>query len=156
MRLLTHTTVGERGRWVHKMDVILLINGRVFSPRLSTYSVEQEISYAKVITTADGTEHSSPPKFRDIVRFSLFPFNDEEANKDYIALSAPFLMVSYTDPSVDRGIKEFRKMRLDSNLNRIFGLRSIDGNRYYKGGEIVLRAVNTEDEVSYAKNISPL
>lgn len=123
---------------------MLTINGRDFSPRLSTYSVEQEVTYRKIITTMDGTEHYSAPQIRDIVNFSLLPFDDETASEDYAVLSALALEVTYTVPTSQYAVKEFRKMRLSSNLEELFGLRSINGKRYYKGGTITLRAINIE------------
>jgi hypothetical protein len=35
-------------------------------------------------------------------------------------------------------------MKLYSNLSSVFGLRSVNGKRYYKGGEIALRATMIE------------
>ena len=126
------------------MDVTLKINGRDFSTRLSTYRVEQEITYPDVITTMDGTEYTGRKFIRDIVVFSLLPFDDETASEDFAVLSSGGLEVDYTDPSAAEALKQYRKMRLDSSLSATFGLRSVDGNRYYKGGEITLRAINAD------------
>lgn len=126
------------------MDVILEINGRDFSDRLSTYSVDTEVIYSGVLTTMDGTEHYGKPIVRDVIHFSLMPFDDETANLDFMALSEQSLIVNYTDPLAIDAIKQYRPMKLRSNLSAAFGLRSINGNRYYKGGEIILRATMTE------------
>lgn len=126
------------------MDVTLTINDRDFSPRLSAYSVEKEVTYSKVVTTMDGLEHFAPAKYRDVIYFSLFPVDDDTSSEDFSVLSANYLEVSYTDPMEDSMLKEYRRMRLESNLSSAFGIRSINGKRYYKGGTITLRAVQTE------------
>lgn len=122
------------------MDVTLEINGRVFSNRLSTYDVEQELSYSNEVTTIDGTEHFDNAKYRDIISFSLFPYDDETATKDFEALRKQPLSVVYTFPA--ENCDKTAKMRLSSNLNSSFGLKSVNGLRYYKGNEIVLRAIS--------------
>lgn len=126
------------------MDVTLEINGRDFSSRLSTYRVEQEITYPDMMTTMDGTEHYGKPYRRDVIYFSLFPFDDDTANKDYLALVDTSLTVNYTNPQATDSEKLYKPMKLFSNLSAVFGLRSVNGKRYYKGGEIALRATKIE------------
>ena len=126
------------------MDVTLEINGRDFSSRLSTYRVEQEVTYPDMLTTMDGTEHYGKPYKRDLIYFSLFPFDDDTANHDYLVLSDSSLTVNYTNPQADNAKKLYKQMKLYSNLSAVFGLRSINGKRYYKGGEITLRATMIE------------
>lgn len=126
------------------MDVTLEINGRDFSSRLSTYRVEQEITYPDMITTMDGTEHYGKPYRRDVIYFSLLPFDDDTANQDYAVLANYGLSVNYTNPQEDGAEKLYREMKLYSNLSSAFGLRSVNGKRYYKGGEIVLRSIKIE------------
>ena len=126
------------------MYVTLKINGRDFSPRLSTYRVEQEVTYPDMLTTMDGTEHYGKPYKRDVIYFSLFPFDDETANQDYLVLSDSSLSVNYTNPQADNAEKLYKEMKLYSNLSAVFGLRSVNGKRYYKGGEIALRATMVE------------
>ena len=126
------------------MDVTLKINGRDFSTRLSTYRVEQEITYPDMLTTMDGTEHYGKPYRRDVIYFSLFPFDDDTANQDYLVLSASSLSVNYTNPQADNAEKLYKEMKLYSSLSAVFGLRSVNGKRYYKGGEIALRATMVE------------
>lgn len=89
----------------------------------------------------DGTEHARGYRDRDVITFSLWPFSDETAAADYDALSSAPLSVTYTNPHT--GATRTTAMRLTSDLSAAFGLRSVDGNRYYKGGKIVLRAVRT-------------
>ena len=126
------------------MDVTLEINGRDFSSRLSAYRVEQEITYPDMLTTMDGTEHYGKPYRRDVIYFSLFPFDDDTANQDYLVLSDSSLSVNYTNPQSDDAEKLYKERKLDSKLNGVFGLRSVNGKRYYKGGEIALRATMVE------------
>ena len=126
------------------MDVTLKINGRDFSTRLSTYRVEQEITYPDMLTTMDGTEHYGKPYRRDVIYFSLFPFDDDTANQDYLVLSDSSLSVNYTNPQADNAEKLYKEMKLCSSLSAVFGLRSVNGKRYYKGGEISLRATMVE------------
>ena len=126
------------------MDVTLVINGRDFSSRLSTYRVEQEITYPDMLTTMDGTEHYGKPYRRDVIYFSLFPFDDDTANQDYSILSDSSLSVNYTNPQADSSEKLYKEMKLYSSLSAVFGLRSVNGKRYYKGGEIALRATMVE------------
>ena len=126
------------------MDVTLEINGRDFSSRLSTYRVEQEVIYPDMIATIDGTEHYGKPQRRDIIYFSLLPFDDDTANSDYSILSASNLYVNYTNPQESNTEKFNREMKIFSNLSAAFGLRSVNGKRYYKGGEISLRSIKIE------------
>ena len=126
------------------MDVTLEINGRDFSSRLSTYRVEQEITYPDMITTRDGTEHYGKPYMRDVIYFSLFPFDDDTANQDYMVLADTSLTVNYTNPQATDSEKLYKPMKLFSNLSSAFGLRSVNGKRYYKGGEIALRSTLSE------------
>lgn len=126
------------------MDITLTINGRDFAPRLSTYEVSQEISFPDMITTIDGTEYYGKKHKRDIITFKLLPFDEETANKDYEILASDDMLVTYSNPQAPERLKIDRKMRLDSDLSAAFGLRSVDGNRYYLGGEIVLRSSKIE------------
>lgn len=126
------------------MDVTLEINGRDFSSRLSTYRVEQEVTYPDMLTTMDGTEHYGKPYKRDVIYFSLFPFDDDTANKDYLVLSDSSLSVNYTNPQEDNAEKLYKEMKLYSSLSAVFGLRSVNGKRYYKCGEIALRSTMVE------------
>ena len=126
------------------MCVTLVINGRDFSARISTYRVEQEITYPDMLTTMDGTEHYGKPYRRDVIYFSLFPFDDDTANQDYLVLSDSSLSVNYTNPQADNAEKLYKEMKLYSSLSAVFGLRSVNGKRYYKGGEISLRATMVE------------
>ena len=126
------------------MDVTLEINGRDFSSRLSTYRVEQEVTYPDMLTTMDGTEHYGKPYKRDVIYFTLLPFDDDTANQDYMVLADTSLTVNYTNPQAKDSEKLYKPMKLYSNLSAVFGLRSVNGKRYYKGGEIALRSTLVE------------
>lgn len=117
------------------IDVTLTFNGYDFSPLLSTYKVTHEIEVSRSLTAMDGTEYFATRK-RPVVRFSLMPLSDAQTQEVYEALSPIVGEAEYTDPH--RG-DVIGTMRVTSNLEAAFGLRSVDGNRYYKGSTIVLR-----------------
>ena len=124
------------------MNVTLTIGGRDFSGRLSVYNVTKETAYQSVVTTMGGVEHVAGVMSRDIITFSLWPSSDETADDDYTALRPRILSVTFTNPHTDA--TSTKQMRVDSNLEQVFGLTSIDGHKYYKGGEIVLRALRCD------------
>ena len=122
------------------MNMTLTINGRDYSQRISTYTASREITYRKVITTLDDAEHAYPATPRPTLTFSLWPMHDAQERQFYDDLSALIISVTYTDPHDGAGTVT-RNMRVVSNIDVAFALDSIDGHRYYKGGEITLRAV---------------
>ena len=117
------------------IDVDLTINGRYFTPLLTSYTVAEEIKYRKKVTTLDGTEHYFGRTVRDIIKFKLLPMTDF-SDDDFSALKEVPLMVRY-DKKGEILEKEFN---LDCDLESMFLLLSCDGMRRYKGGEIRLRA----------------
>lgn len=120
------------------MDVTLKIGNLDLHEKLSTYSVQWEVTYQKVITTLDNVEHPFAAPKRAIVTFSLLPMDDTLAGTVYDALAEQTQTVTFTDPY--NGADLVRTMRLTSSLDAAFGLKSVNGKRYYKGGEIQLRA----------------
>lgn len=118
------------------IDVNFTFNGFDFSPYLSTYKVTHEIEIADSVTTMDGTEHVAVRR-RPSITFTLVPITDAQAASLYTALSAVMGTATYTDPNIGESVSAY--MRVTSNIERVFGLRSVDGNRYYKGGAITLR-----------------
>lgn len=118
------------------IDVNLTFNGFNFSPYLSTYKVTHEVEVSDSVTTMDGTEHFATRK-RPTITFKLIPVSDATAASMYSALSAIIGEATYTDPYL--GNATIASMRVTSKIEQTFGLRSIDGNRYYKGGAITLR-----------------
>ena len=121
------------------MDIMLKIGTLYTHNKLSTYSVQREITYDKVITTMDGVEHASRNKDRYIVSFSFFPMTEIEATEYCSALSGSTVSVTFTDPYT--GNDTLKTMRATSNLDAAFALVSVDGKRRYKGGTIQMREI---------------
>lgn len=122
------------------MDVTLTINGQDFSPVLSTYSVRYETAYAKSVKALDGTEYAGGFTIRPVLAFSLRPMTDAQAVIFYNALTAANpASCTYTDTASN--VDRTARMRLSTNLEYAFALRSSDNNRYYTGGQITLRGV---------------
>ena len=121
------------------MDIMLKIGTLYTHNKLSTYSVQREITYDKVITTMDGVEHASRNKDRYIVSFSFFPMTESEATEYCAALSGSTVSVTFTDPYTGTDI--VKTMRATSNLDAAFALVSVDGKRRYKGGTIQMREI---------------
>lgn len=119
------------------MEVTLIANGLDLSSKLSTYSVTEEVSYRKIVTTLDGTEYPTKGVVRPIVTFSLFPMTDSEAANVYNALSGLVFNATFTRNGKD----EIRRVRVSSNLESTFLLMSVDGKRRYKGDKIQLRGL---------------
>jgi len=132
------------------MDVTLTLNGRDFHNRLSTYEVRHELITGPVVETQDHVEHAPITKYRDVITFSLFPMSDTDAALDYAALASGQFSATYTDPTHydseslagESSADKTATVRVVSDLDTIFGIRSVNGNRYYKQGSITLRAVS--------------
>lgn len=120
------------------MEVTLKIGSLDLHEKLSTYSVNWEVTYQKIITTLDNVEHPFQAPKRAIVTFSLLPLDDDLASSVYNALAERTQTVMFTDPYSAADIT--RAMRLTTNLEAVFGLKSVNGKRYYKGGELQMRA----------------
>lgn len=121
------------------IDEMLVIDGLDLQSRLSTFDATQEVSYKKIITTLDDTEHPYTGTLRPVLTFSLLPATEEEDAELYETLKRLVFNVEYTE----RGVEVARKMRLVSNLQSVFLLKSSDGKKRYKGGEIQLRALSS-------------
>lgn len=120
------------------MNVTFKIGTLDLASKLSTYKVMWEVSYQKIITTLDNVEHPFSAPKRAIVDFSLLPLDDDLASSVYDALAEQTQTVIFTDPYTASDL--VRTMRLTSNLEASFGLKSVNGKRYYKGGELQMRA----------------
>lgn len=120
------------------LDVTLVIDDLDLQSRLLTFEASSEVTYRKVITTLNETEHPYKGALRPIVRFTLMPGTDEEDAQLYDTLKNLIFNVRYTY----KGAERTEKLRLASNLETVFLLKSADGKRRYKNGEIVLRALN--------------
>ena len=121
------------------MDITLKIGTLDVHERLSTYSVQREVSYSKIIVTLDDEEHAARSKDRYIVAFSLFPMTEDEATAYCNALHASAIDVTFSDPYTKSDVT--KTMRVTSNLDAAFALVSVDEKRRYKGGEIQLREI---------------
>lgn len=122
------------------LDITLEFGGKSWGDLLSTYDVQEEISLARLITTLSRKEIQRGKKLRAGISFQLVPLTQEQTGELYEALTdGETITVTYTNPHTDSD--ETAVFRLVSNLTSVFGMRSVDGNRYYKGGEITLRAV---------------
>lgn len=121
------------------MDVTLTINGLDLSARLTSYVVTEEVNYRKIITTLDDVEHAYPGKLRPVIRFSLLPLTDTESLELYNILKT--LIYNSVECTIN-GTDYNLRMRLNSNLESVFLLRSVDGKRRYNGGEIELRSTH--------------
>ena len=121
------------------MNVTFTINSVDFSGKLSTYSVSYAPESHNVITTIDGTEHFGRVRWRPSITFSLRPLTDAE-NKALFDALANTNTVVFTDP--DKNTTTTAYMRFTSNVLAKFGLSSVDGNRYYKGGQMTLRGIS--------------
>lgn len=119
----------------------LIINGIDISSRISTYALTRNVSYSRTVTTLDNIEHSSAAIIKPVLSFSLLPMTDAEVSTIYNALVSGngFVETQYTEPNENAIIQ--RTMRLNSDLENIFLLDSINGNRYYSGGTIQLRGL---------------
>lgn len=123
------------------MDITCTLNTRDFSTRLAKYKLRKVVEPGKLVKTLDGTEHVVS-KTRDELTIRLIPSSESTATSDYTALSALVFSATYTDPyiTVNNSHSVTKTLRVVSDLDAVFGLKSVDGNRYYKGGDIVLRA----------------
>ncbi len=118
------------------IDVTFTVGALDLSGLLSTYDVSHETEYKDVMTAMDGTEYGVAA-FRPVISFSLLPLSDAQSASLYEELKAGNISTVYTNPYLNDDVTAV--MRLTTSLDAVFGLRSIDGNRYYKGGKISLR-----------------
>lgn len=118
------------------IDIVFKLNNVDYSQLLSMYSVVIETEYDEVIRTLNGTEYGSP-RFRPTVVFSLIPLTEAQSAALFGILKNGNITVTYSDTASNE--TRTSTMRLASNVESVFGLSSIDGNRYYKGSAITLR-----------------
>lgn len=121
------------------MDITLKLGALDVHEKVSTYNVRREVSYSKVITTMDDTEHATRSKDRYIVETSFFPMTEAESTEYYNALTGDTVSVTFTDPY--SGADTVKTMRVTRDLDAAFALVSVDGNRRYKGGAVQLREI---------------
>ena len=121
------------------MDITLKLGALDVHERLSTYSVQREVSYSKIIVTMDDVEHAARSKYRYVVTFSLFPMTEDEATAYCDALRASTIEVTVSDPHTKTDL--LNPMRVTSNLDAAFAIVSADGTRRSNGGEIQMREI---------------
>jgi protein-tyrosine-phosphatase len=119
------------------MNITLKIGALDMHEKLSTYSVQQEVSYSKIIVTMDDEKHAARSKDRYVVTFSLFPMTEDEATTYCNALRASAIDITFSDPYTKSVVT--KTMRVTSNLDAAFALLSVNRKRKYKGGEIQMR-----------------
>ena len=122
------------------IDVTFTIGSTDYHSLLSTYSVTHRVETRASVITMDGTEHYALQR-RPVISFSLIPMTDTQAKSLYDLLSAGTVSVTYTDPYTYTTTVQSRtaNFRVASDLESVFGVKSVDGNRYYKGGIITLQ-----------------
>lgn len=118
------------------MEIKLIANGYDFSGKLSTYEAYMEVTQ-KVLTMLDDSERPYPAVLRPIVRFSLLPLTDEESTEVYNVLKDIVFSATFDI----NGAEMTAEMRVVTNLGGKFLLKSSDGKRRYRGGEIMLRGL---------------
>lgn len=119
------------------IDITFKIGGTNYSALLSTYDVTYVAEYGESFTALDGTEYGAP-RFRPIITFSLIPLTEAQSAALYGKLSAAqSVTIQYTDPH--QNAVRTASFRVASDLNRVFALKSVDGNRRYTGAQITLR-----------------
>ena len=121
------------------MDMTLTVNGIDLSGKLSTYQVTKKVSYTDVLVALDNTEHPFPGASKTEITFSLLPMDEDEAGALYMALANLLVTVSYTDPQ-EGGVLTM-KARVMTDVDAVFLLRSVDGKRRYRGGNVTLRTL---------------
>lgn len=124
------------------MNVTFTIGSTSLAAYLSTYKVTKETAYQTTVTTMGGVEHCAGVMSRDIITFTLLPLANSTADDIYDLLKARLISVTYTNPFTNA--TSTKNMRVDSDLEHVFLLSSVDGNVYYKGGEITLRALRCD------------
>ena len=120
------------------MDLTLVVNGLDLSKKLAKYRAHKEVQYRHIITTLDDTEHPVSGTSRSVVSFSLFPMTDAESEQ----LASVLLDLVFESTFTINGNDSTETVRLVSNVENLFLLKSVDGQRRYNGGEIVLRGIS--------------
>ena len=121
------------------IDVTLIVNGLNLSGKLSTYNTGKKVAYTDVLSALDGTEYPFPAATTTEVTFSLLPMDEDETAALYSALSPLVFPATYTDQHA--GIDRTGNVRVISDIDSVFLLKSVDGKRRYRGSEITLRVL---------------
>jgi hypothetical protein len=121
------------------MDVTFKINGKAFNHKLSTYFTYKEVSAQYMLTALDDEEIPGPALLRDIIEVSFWPLTEQENIELFDEISGLVVEIEATNPDTGKIIEQ--KMRLTTNIEKTFLLKSVDGNRYYNGGILQFRGV---------------
>lgn len=120
------------------ISVPLIINGKDFHRIATSYDYVPEITYDRIVTTQDGTEHPFGMKIRPGIEFKIM-LSREHNGEEYRALTAYPLVVEYEHPDLGRLQAAFR---LDCNLEKSLAIHNcVDEANYYESGPIRLRAL---------------
>lgn len=119
--------------------ITLTVNGLDLSGKLSTYHTSKKVTYADVLSALDGTEYAFPSATKTEITFSVLPMDDDESTALYTALSVLIFDATYTDQHT--GSECIGRVRVTSNIESAFLLKSVDGKRRYKGSAITLRVL---------------
>lgn len=119
--------------------ITLTVNGLDLSGKLSTYRTVKKVTYTDVLSALDGTEYPFPGATKTEIVFSVLPMTDDESAALYSALSGLVFQATYTDQH--DGSDRTGNVRVISDIESAFLLRSVDGKRRYKGSAITLRVL---------------
>lgn len=122
------------------MSITLTLNGSDLSSLVNEYEVIYEPIISRVVTTMDWVEHSPLPRYRLLIRFTLFPMSDSDTMQTFNVLSSGTFIATYTDP-YSGGTNRQKAVRLITSLSSIFNVESLSGVKYYTGNTIELRAI---------------
>lgn len=117
----------------------LIANGLDLSGKLSTYRASKKVTYTDILSALDGTEYAFPAATKTEITFSLLPMDEAESAAFYSALSSLIFPATYTDQHA--GIDRTGNVRVISDIDSAFLLKSVDGKRRYRGSEITLRVL---------------
>ena len=113
-----------------------VINGQDMARVTTAFKVIHEISYEKIVTTQDGTEHEFGKRLRPIIEFSVM-LSREATPEDYRALLQDPIAVEYDDP--DAGFRRL-PFRLDCNLEKTLECwNCVQHANFFSSGTIRLR-----------------
>lgn len=121
------------------IDITLTVNGLNLSSKLSTYRTNKKVTYTDILSALDGTEYAFPAATKTEITFSLLPMDEDETAALYSALSTLVFQATYTDQHA--GADRTGNVRVISDIDSVFLLKSVDGKRRYRGNNITLRVL---------------
>lgn len=119
-----------------------VINGQDMARVTTDFKAIHEITFEKIVTTQDGTEHEFGKRLRPIIEFSVM-LSREAAPEDYRALLQDPLIVEYDDP--DAGFRRL-PFRLDCDLEKTLECwNCVQRANFFSSGTIRLRCKEVID-----------